>query len=136
MSLFQKSDNGNTTIIFAFSAMALMAAAGSALDVNQLEAAKVHLNAAADAAIVAAVKTADYSYTNGREAWQPLGVTACNTAFQKNLPDNMQDATLKLNITRAGNLFKGTGTYVWNYPTSFMGIFGICLLYTSDAADE
>ena len=34
MNLFRKSDNGNTTIIFAFSAVALMAATGAALDLN------------------------------------------------------------------------------------------------------
>jgi hypothetical protein len=48
-----------------------------------MEAAKTNLNAAADAAILAVVKTADYSYANGSASWQPLGVTARNTALQK-----------------------------------------------------
>ena len=102
-----------------------MAATGAALDLNQLEAAKTSLNAAADAAILAAVKTADYSYTNGNASWQPIGVAAGNTAFQKNLPDNMKNATIAFNITHAGNVFTGDGTYDWGYPTSFMGMFGI-----------
>ena len=125
MNIFRKSDKGNTTIVFALSAVALMAATGAALDLNQMEAAKTSLNAAADAAILAAVKTADYDYTNGNSSWQSLGVTAGNAAFQKNLRDNMNDATIALDIKHAGNAFTGTGTYAWNYPTSFMGMFGI-----------
>ena len=125
MSSYRKSDTGNTSIVFALAALALMAAAGAALDLNQMEAGETHLYAAADVAIIAAVKTADYSYTNGSQSWLPLGVTAGNTAFQKNLPDNMKDATLTLNITHAGNVFSGNGTYTWNYPTSFMSLFGI-----------
>lgn len=125
MILFQKSDKGNTTIVFAFSAVALMAAIGAALDLNQMEAARISLNAAADSAILAAVKAADYSYTSGNDSWQPFGVKAGNTAFQKNLPDNMKNATIALNITHAGHVFKGSGTYVWDYPTNFMGMFGI-----------
>jgi Flp pilus assembly protein TadG len=125
MSSYKESDRGNTTIVFAFSAVALMAAAGAALDFNQMESAKTNLNAAADAAILAAVKTADYSYANGSASWQPLGVSAGNAAFQKNLPDNMKNATIALNITHTGNVFTGDGTYAWDYPTSFMGMFGI-----------
>ena len=125
MSSYKESDKGNTTIVFAFSAVALMAAAGAALDFNQMESAQTNLNAAADSAILAAVKTADYSYANGSASWQPLGVSAGNAAFQKNLPDNMKNATIALNITHTGNVFTGNGTYAWDYPTSFMGMFGI-----------
>jgi Flp pilus assembly protein TadG len=124
LKFFFKSENGNTAIVFALSSVVLVAALGAAIDFNFVDASKTKLNAAADAAILAAVKTADATFTAGSPLWNTKGVAAGNLAFKKNLPDNLQSASIALNITHVGNTFSGTATYDYVYPTAYMGLFG------------
>ncbi|MDE2384719.1 MAG: VWA domain-containing protein [Alphaproteobacteria bacterium] len=125
MKNYLRAASGNVAISFALGGVVLMAGVGAAIDINEMENSKVTLNAAADAGVLAAVKEADFRFTNGDNNWAVTGRKMGEQVFAKNLPPNMQDAKIAIKVARNGNQFSGDATYDWNYQPKLMGMFGI-----------
>src|SRR5580658_8614330 len=130
---FRSNKRGNTAIMFALSAIPVVAAIGCVVDYSTAMMIKTKLQAAADAASVAtvsnnspAVTTAKAMTSNGTVSG---GSTYAKNMFSANLssvPANVGYTTLtdSATVTLTGQTITAAMTFSANVPTYFMKILG------------
>lgn len=121
-----RDDRGGIAVAFAFSFTVFLAAIGIALDYGFAFRTKSRLDAAADAALLTAVKLAADRYRMDDSNWRALGIQAGTVAFTENA-SNLGSAVridgATIDIHRTANEFRGSVTYQATYATNFMRLF-------------
>jgi Flp pilus assembly protein TadG len=130
ISVFRLDKRGNVAIIFAVSALPLIAAVGCVIDYSMAAMVKTKLQAAADQASLAAVSlnsppmtTATNMTSNGAVSG---GATYAKNFFNANLTTTTGYSSLTptATVAKSGTTITSTVSFTANVPTFFMGIMG------------
>lgn len=123
---YLKNTRGNIAMFAAIGMLALCAAAGAAIDYGGAVFSKADADAAADVAVMHALKTAESSFLAGSGNWKKMGDEAGQKAFTSNLTKkgSLKYLGAKISITRNKNEFTADLTYSVAYPTSLMALLG------------
>ena len=113
-------------LTFAISVLPVTLLIGVAIDLGFVTQSKSQLNAAADAAALAAATTAANGFTAGLPNYIALGQTAGSQWFdsQGKTTLNTSTPTSTVGVTQTGSVFFSTVTYQATVPTYFGGIVG------------
>lgn len=120
LSRFRRQRDGGVAIIFAFSALPLMGAAGSAIDYSFASRSKAHIDAAADIAALTGVKISGTVPLAAVARADALKSFTANYGTMPRVTLNKVDVT----VTDNGLLRTAVVTYTASVQTSFMGLFG------------
>lgn len=124
---FLRDDRASIATIFGFTLLALLACVGLAIDYSAAQNRRSKLDAAADTAVLAAVKAARDAFVEGRQDWESEGQIAGGAVFQQNIKSvlggNSDLKKVTLTVTRDGNEFQGALQYAAVYPTRLMKLF-------------
>ena len=119
---FLDNTRGNVAISLGIALVPLMAAVGVAVDYNSVVYARTSADAAADTAVLAALKTAQEAFTADDPHWRDKGEALGVSVFNQNLRAksvlNEQDPKIK--IKRKGQDFDVELTYDVVYPTRIL----------------
>lgn len=109
---------GNVATIFALTLLPVAAAIGAAVDIGRIVTAQTHLQAAIDAAALAAL--AETTPDHRRD-------DVARTAFEASLSEDLRDIapTLTVQVTGTAGQRSARITYSANLPLAFGGLFGI-----------
>lgn len=126
---FGGSDRGNVAPIFAFCAIPLVMIAGVAIDSSRLSSARVEVQAATDAAALAAAA----AYGTGNTSYEAIA----NAQFDQNLAQNQEltAASLTTNVSVDTTDNTLTMTVSGNMPTTLTSIGGVTEMPIATSAD-
>jgi hypothetical protein len=114
-------------LMFAILVIPIIAMVGLAIDLSLVTLFKKQLNAATDAAALAAVRTAADAFSAGRRNYIELGQVAglqwFNSQSSTMLDLDMQEPEVA--VTQSGAVFASRVTYNGMVPTDFARLFGI-----------
>jgi hypothetical protein len=113
--------------MFAVSVLPITALIGVAIDLGFVTQSKVQLNSAADAAALAAAKTAANAFTAGLPNYIALGQAAGSQWFssQGTRVLNTKQPTAAVTVVQSGSVLLSTVSYQATVPTYFASLFGI-----------
>jgi len=130
---FRRNTRGNVAIITALACLPMIAAIGCVIDYTEATSIKTKLQAAADAAALAAISnsspliaTAKNMPSNGSVAGASTFVQNFFNANLSGAPQNVGYTNLSAtgNITKSSNKLTSTVNFSASVPTTFMGIAG------------
>src|ERR1700722_14030513 len=117
-------------LMFAISVVPVIGVVGIAIDLSFATQARVLLSSAADAAALAAVKTAADAFAAGKRNYIELGESAGGEWFesQSSPTAHLGTETPTVALTRSGAAFSSTITYRGSVPTAFARLFGVSVI--------
>jgi Flp pilus assembly protein TadG len=118
---FKRDTQGGVIIIFAFSFIPVAGLAGAAMDYTMASKVKARLDAAADSAALAGVKTATTMPTTEEAKQAALAMFNANAGTIKGAKLD----SVSVDVTDAGLGRTATVTYAATVPTSFMALLGV-----------
>ena len=126
---FTSARRGNVAMIVALLAVPLVAISGLGLDYGVRQSYKARLDAAADAAALAAIQTAQSDITGS--ATTATAISDGTASAQKSFATNAGPAnsalsqSLSVSVARSGQTLTATVSYNANSPVSFGRMFGL-----------
>ena len=129
--------SGNVTIIFGLALVAMLGAAGAAIDYARMVQQRTSFTAAADSAVLAAMTAAVAAEKNGKGGIAVLAKQAALDAWNSNLSrDEIAMATSpKIRIKHAGSAWTAHLQFEEDYPTTFMSILGLTSMRVAGSAE-
>ncbi|HEY2660933.1 MAG TPA: pilus assembly protein TadG-related protein [Caulobacteraceae bacterium] len=124
-------------MILVFSLPVVLGAVGAAIDFSGRLSANMQLQDAVDAASVGSVATGSVAFTAAATMQSdgsiPVGVTNAIAIFTKNATSIAGAANLQsvATVVKSAGYVKSTVTATADYPTTFMGLFGINKMHLS-----
>ncbi len=124
---FRSDRRGVSVIIFALSVLPLMGIVALAVDFAGVTAAKIKLDSAADAGLLAGVTTAANSVITNPSAYLMVGKVAGTQRFlaQAGQVISANTPVPALSVTRSGNKIVGTITWTTTYNTFLGAVVGV-----------
>jgi Flp pilus assembly protein TadG len=127
MGIFRylKNTRGTTAMLFAIGALPLMAAIGCGIDYGSVVYARASADAAADAAVLFAIRTAEVTFAIDKSAWKSESEEVGRKTFIQNLSaaNLVTSETPVVNVKRQNGRFEAEITYKITYPTAIMHLF-------------
>lgn len=122
---FANDATASVVPLFGLLILCLLASAGVALDFAGAYGAKAKFDSAADAALIAALKTAKDAALTGDSHWKTTGEAAGHQIFHTAHPSGLETTrpAINIDIKRRDNEFTGTLEYAAVYKTKIMQIF-------------
>lgn len=122
---FATDTRGNFATMFAITIPVLIGSIGLAVDVSNNMNIKSRLVAAADAAVLAGVKTGSQAASEGDLDWLKQANDEASALFFGNIAtENLKNVQFAPTFTRTGTTVEGDATYSYLSPTYFMQFFG------------
>jgi Flp pilus assembly protein TadG len=123
-------------LMFAISVVPVIGVVGIAIDLSFATQARVLLSSAADAAALAAVKTAADAFEAGKRNYIELGESAGGQWFesQSSPTAHLDTETPTVVLTRSDAAFSSTITYRGSVPTAFARLFGVSAISVSGSS--
>ncbi len=117
-----KNQDGNVAIMFATAIIPLLLASGMAIDFGNMTFGKASADAAGDAAVLFAVKTAEDYFDADVSDWKNRSQDEAKVLFGKNLKAAGISGAVNVDVDvkRQNGSFSATLTYDVEYPTMFM----------------
>ena len=118
---------GVTAVVFALSIIPVLSMVALAIDVGRAVSAKSQLDLAADAGVLAGVRTAAIAYGNNPTTYLTLGQTAGGLRFdaQAGQIAAVSTSIRSIAVTRTGAMVVGTATWSATYTAIFGKLFGV-----------
>src|SRR5665213_2708895 len=127
---YGREHRGNVALMFGLAAIPIILAVGAAVDYSFANRAKTELDQIADAASLSAVSQSALALSAAADQKNAVKFFKAQAASLKR--DTL--GTVKAKVTDGASGRTALVSYAASVPTAFMGI--VCLLYTSDAADD
>lgn len=123
LNRWRVSAEGSVGVIFLLVLLAMLAAAGLSIDYLSATQRRAKLDAAADLAVLAAVKQSKDAALNGLQEWRTAGEELGLRLFSQNVGPGIDVSESAITLSRNGNEFTGTLNYAAVYRTGLMSIF-------------
>jgi Flp pilus assembly protein TadG len=129
ISDFRSNTRANVAIMFAISAVPLIAAVGCAVDYAMATAVRAKLQAGADSATLAAVSVnspvvATAKAMNGNNGAVTNASTFLQNFFTSNLPASPAATIQSATVTKSGMVLTANLSFTAQVPTAFLGVIG------------
>lgn len=126
---FLKDDHGNLTLFTALALVPLIGCVGMSVDYARLVKERTVLDTVVDAAVLAAVSSAEIAEADGKKTSDIIAAArdAASKSWQSNSKrlETTVDGDPQIDIERKGKSWTATVRYEGDYPTTFMAILGI-----------
>jgi Flp pilus assembly protein TadG len=131
---FLTNTSGNMAVLYAIAAFPMMAAVGCGIDFGSVVYARASANAAADAAVLMAIRTAENAYISDKSNWKTVSEEVALKTFEQNLKaaNIVTHDDPKIAVNRKNTTFEATVTYHLKYPTQIMHLFSQDLVEISN----
>lgn len=128
--------SGGVALIFAVSVFPVTLVIGVAIDLGFVTQSVAQLNSAADAAALAAAKTAANAFSAGQLNYIATGQAAGSQWFtsQSTAIVNTDQPAAQVTVTQIGSIFRSSVTYQGSVPTYFGWIVGVATVPVANTA--
>ena len=126
---FRRSTSANVSMVVALAAVPLLAISGLGLDYGARQSYKARLDAAADAAALAAIQTAQSDIMGNATTTAAIsdGTASALKSFNTNAgaAASVLSQTVSISLVRSGQTLTATASYRGNSPLNFGRMFGL-----------
>jgi Flp pilus assembly protein TadG len=129
IACFRRNNRGNVAIMAGMAAIPMVVAVGCVIDYTTATSAKAKLQAAADAATLAAVSVNSPIVANAKNMGSGNGAVTNGTTylqniFQSNYPASPTPSISSSSVNKSGMIVTATLSFTAQVPTSFLGVIG------------